>query len=69
MWKKAKSGRISFCNGDGKKVLLLAEKNNSPAGNRIPAYSSERTLCEIMTVNAATDIQVITYAIKSVNKK
>ena len=43
------------------------EQLNSPAGNRIPAYFSERTLCEIMTVKAATDIQVITYAIKSVN--
>ncbi|MBQ9205219.1 MAG: type IV toxin-antitoxin system AbiEi family antitoxin domain-containing protein [Treponema sp.] len=35
------------------------------AGNKVRAYSAERTLCEIMTKKANTDIQVITYAIKA----
>lgn len=37
----------------------------TPAGNKVRAYSAERTLCEIMTVKAAADIQVVTYAIKT----
>lgn len=37
----------------------------SPAGNTIKTYSQERTLCEILTKKNATDIQVITYAIKT----
>lgn len=37
----------------------------SPAGNIIKAYSAERTICEILTTKAATDIQVITYAVKT----
>ena len=34
-------------------------------GNSVRAYSAERTLCEIMTVKVAADIQTITYAIKT----
>ena len=37
----------------------------TPLGNIVRAYSAERTLCEIMTAKAATDIQTITYAIKT----
>lgn len=37
----------------------------SPAGNLIKTYSAERTLCEILSKKVNTDIQVITYAIKT----
>lgn len=37
----------------------------TPLGNVVRAYSVERTLCEIMTVKVAADIQTITYAIKT----
>ena len=37
----------------------------TPLGNIVRAYSAERTLCEIMTVKVAADIQTITYAIKT----
>ena len=37
----------------------------TPLGNIVRAYSTERTLCEIMTAKVAADIQTITYAIKT----
>ena len=41
------------------------ETVNTPSGNTVKAYSVERTLCEILTVKANVDIQVIIYALKS----
>lgn len=41
----------------------------SPANNPIRVYSAERTLCEILTAKAQTDIQVISYAFKEYGKK
>ena len=40
----------------------------TPSGNIVKVYSAERTLCEIVTAKAATDIQVITYAFKEYAK-
>ncbi len=44
------------------------EDITTPAGNIVRAYSAERTLCEIMTAKAATDIQVCTFAFKEYSK-
>ena len=42
---------------------------NTPSGNKVKAYSAERTLCEILTVKANVDIQVILYAVKNYARK
>ena len=44
---------------------LEIETVTTPSGNKVKAYSVERTLCEILTKKANMDIQVIVYAIKN----
>ena len=44
------------------------EEVKTPSGNVVRSYSAERTLCEIMTAKAATDIQVCTYAFRAYSK-
>ena len=41
----------------------------TPGKNKVRTYSMERTLCEILTTKAATDIQVITYAFRTYAKR
>ena len=45
------------------------EDVETPSGNIVKSYSAERTLCEIMTAKAATDIQVCTFAFKEYSKR
>lgn len=51
-----------------KLYTIEIEDVKTPSGNTVKAYSTERTLCEIVTTKAATDIQVITYAFKEYAK-
>lgn len=42
---------------------------STPGGNKVRAYSMERTLCDILRPNSRVDIQVITEAFKRYTKR